>query len=115
MLGYGQIYSARKLDETLQRHRIKLGRDGNSGWLQVDNQRNVTGRSPGVLTALNTNSKLYFGNIDVSEIGVLPAGANFDGGFKGKIRLSIGRRCRDVLYISAIVTFLLSFVTYLLK
>jgi hypothetical protein len=82
--GYGQIYSARKLDETLHHHSIKLGRAGNSGWLQVDNQRNVTGKSSGVLTALNTNSKLYFGNVDVSEIGVLPKGADFDDGFKGQ-------------------------------
>lgn len=83
MPGYGQIYSAGELDVALPQHLVRFGRSGHIGWIQTDNQRNVTGRSPGILTALNTNSRLYVGNIERGEIGILPIGAEFQDGFRG--------------------------------
>jgi len=43
-------------------HVVKLGRDGRTAWLMVDNFPNVTGQSVGRLSQLNTKPVLYLGN-----------------------------------------------------
>lgn len=43
-------------------HVVKLGRDGKTAWLMVDNFPNVTGQSAGRLSQLNTKPVLYLGN-----------------------------------------------------
>lgn len=43
-------------------HVVKLGRDGKTAWLAVDNFPNVTGQSVGRLSQLNTKPVLYLGN-----------------------------------------------------
>lgn len=43
-------------------HVVKLGRDGKTAWLTVDNFPNVTGHSVGRLSQLNTKPVLYLGN-----------------------------------------------------
>lgn len=43
-------------------HVVKLGRDGKTAWLMVDNFPNVTGQSIGRLSQLNTRPVLYLGN-----------------------------------------------------
>ncbi|KAL4229011.1 hypothetical protein ACF0H5_012049 [Mactra antiquata] len=66
--GFVDIFSSDVIDTSLPQHHVRLGRTKQYGWLQVDNQRNITGRSPGLLTDLNTNSKLYIGDIDLPLI-----------------------------------------------
>lgn len=43
-------------------HVVKLGRDGKTAWLMVDNFSNITGHSVGRLSQLNTKPVLYLGN-----------------------------------------------------
>jgi len=50
----------------------------------VNDQRNVTSRSTGSLTSLNTNTLLYVGGVDNNIVNILPDEANFDDGFQGK-------------------------------
>jgi len=52
-------------------HIVKLGRDGKTAWLMVDNFPNVTGQSVGRLSQLNTKPVLYLGNL-INYYCILP-------------------------------------------
>ncbi|KAK6619040.1 hypothetical protein RUM44_003422 [Polyplax serrata] len=66
-------------------HTAKIGRFGQRAWLMVDNQQNVTGRSPGKLTQLNTRSVIYLGGHHSRNFSVLPHDLPLHTGFSGCI------------------------------
>lgn len=63
-LGAGprRIFTPRPINfQSNKAHEVKLGRNGKTAWLAVDNFPNITGHSVGRLTQLNTNPVLYLG------------------------------------------------------
>lgn len=64
-------------------HIARIGRVGQKAWLAVDNQGNVTGKSPGKLTQLNTKSVLYLGGHDSTNFSLLPHDLPLHTGFSG--------------------------------
>lgn len=64
-------------------HTVQMGRIGQRAWLVVDNQRNVTGRSPGKLTQLNTRSVIYVGGHESKNFSLLPHDLPLHTGFSG--------------------------------
>lgn len=79
------MYSPNPLDLELYQHDIRFGRIGKQGWMKVDDQRNMTGRSPGELTFLNTNSYLFVGGINADLVGEISSYARFTNGFEGRV------------------------------
>ncbi|KAF6214242.1 hypothetical protein GE061_008982 [Apolygus lucorum] len=85
-------------------HNVRLGRSGQTGWLQVDAMPNVTGTSPGWLTQLNTRPLIYLGGHESRNFSGLPHDLPLHSGFAGclydvelragKVRLQI-QRSRD--------------------
>lgn len=64
-------------------HVVKIGRIGQRAWLAVDNQRNVTGKSPGKLSQLNTRPIVYVGGHDSMNFSLLPHDLPLHTGFSG--------------------------------
>lgn len=60
--GARRIFTARPVAvNTMGGHSVHVGRRGRVAWLQVNNQPTVTGRSPGLNSALNANPQLFLG------------------------------------------------------
>ncbi|XP_050527265.1 protein eyes shut isoform X2 [Daktulosphaira vitifoliae] len=75
-------------------HMVKLGRNGKTAWLAVDNFPNITGHSAGRLTQLNTNPVLYLGGHESPGMTDLPHDLPLHTGFVGcmsSIQLKAGR------------------------
>lgn len=64
-------------------HTVQIGRVGQKAWLAVDNQRNVSGRSPGKLTQLNTRAVIFLGGHESRNFSVLPHDLPLHTGFSG--------------------------------
>ena len=84
--GSVSIWSASPLDVTMSHHNIQFGRRGRDGWLRVDYGQTTKGRSPGVLTALDTDGILYVGGTDVSVSGQLKIQTQLGVEFRGKYK-----------------------------
>ena len=69
---------------TMTQHFVQLGRSKQHGWLILDNQPKITGRSKGSLFGLNVNSNLYVGGLDFFKDENLAADMDFTDGFSGK-------------------------------
>jgi len=62
--GPRRIFTPRPVTQRANRpHIVRLGRIGQVAWLMVDNLQNVSSRSPGHLSHLNTRSLLYLGKL----------------------------------------------------
>jgi len=62
--GARRIFTPRPISfQPKKTHAVKLGRDGKTAWLMVDNFPNVTGQSVGRLSQLNTKPVLYLGKV----------------------------------------------------
>lgn len=81
------MWSPEKLDTSLSVHSIQIGRLGQTGWLAVDSQRNVTGQSPGYLTRLDGEVMFYVGGFELNDLTIIPPGARFLNGFQGKYKI----------------------------
>ncbi|MFT7805709.1 protein eyes shut homolog [Arapaima gigas] len=82
--GVGTVVSG-PLNRRLGIHTIQFGRSLRTGWLKVDDQKNKTGSSPGLLVSLNIAGHLYVGGYSEHVPQLLPAGARFRNGFQGCI------------------------------
>ncbi|XP_016662821.1 protein eyes shut [Acyrthosiphon pisum] len=74
-------------------HIVKLGRDGKTAWLMVDNFPNVTGQSIGRLSQLNTKPVLYLGGHESPGMADLPHDLPLHTGFVGcmsEVKLKAG-------------------------
>ncbi len=60
-----------------------IGRDRKEGWLQLDNQRNVSGQTVGGLVGLNVMSELYVGGYQEYNMAGLPGELTFTNSFQG--------------------------------
>jgi len=62
--GPRRIFTPRPVTQRANRpHIVRLGRIGQVAWLMVDNLQNVSSKSPGQLSQLNTRSLLYLGKL----------------------------------------------------
>ena len=62
--GPRRIFTPRPVTQRANRpHIVRLGRIGQVAWLVVDNLQNVSSKSPGHLSQLNTRSLLYLGKL----------------------------------------------------
>jgi hypothetical protein len=62
--GPRRIFTPRPVTQRANRpHTVRLGRIGQFAWLMVDNLQNVSSKSPGHLSQLNTRSLLYLGKL----------------------------------------------------
>ncbi|PNF26337.1 hypothetical protein B7P43_G01769 [Cryptotermes secundus] len=92
-LGSGprRIFTPRPITQRGNRsHTVRLGRIGQVAWLMVDNLQNVSSRSPGRLSQLNTRSMLYLGK----NFSILPHDLPLHSGFSGclfDVELRAGR------------------------
>nr|CAD7432771.1 unnamed protein product [Timema monikensis] len=96
-LGSGprRIFTPRPVTPRANRpHTVRLGRVGQTAWLLVDNLGNVSGRSPGRLSQLNTRSVLYLGGHESANFSQLPHDLPLHTGFSGclfDVELRAGR------------------------
>ncbi|KAJ9586493.1 hypothetical protein L9F63_019851, partial [Diploptera punctata] len=96
-LGSGprRIFTPHPVTQKLNRpHTVRLGRIGQLAWLMVDNLGNVSGKSPGRLTQLNTRSLLYLGGHESGNFSLLPHDLPLHSGFSGclfDVELRAGR------------------------
>ncbi|XP_061623955.1 pikachurin isoform X3 [Phyllopteryx taeniolatus] len=78
-----------------QWHTVTVFRDGMSGWLRLDNDTPISGRSPGQYTKITFRSPLYIGGAP-SAYGLARA-TGAGGGFVGCIQsLSLNGKATDV-------------------
>uniref|UniRef100_A0A3P8W310 EGF like, fibronectin type III and laminin G domains n=1 Tax=Cynoglossus semilaevis TaxID=244447 RepID=A0A3P8W310_CYNSE len=78
-----------------QWHTVTVFRDGMSGWLRVDNDTPISGRSKGQYTKITFRSPLYVGGSPNAYWLVRPTGTNY--GFVGCIQsLTINNKATDV-------------------
>ncbi|XP_050426579.1 protein eyes shut isoform X2 [Adelges cooleyi] len=85
-LGAGprRIFTPKPIDYTPNKaHVVKLGRNGKTAWLAVDNFANVTGQSVGRLTQLNTSPVIYLGGHESPGLTDLPHDLPLHTGFVG--------------------------------
>jgi hypothetical protein len=78
------IRSIQPINTSLTQHFVQVGRSRRDGWLQLDDQLKVTGRSQGGLVGLNVYSQLYVGGLDFFIKEDLPKGVDFDSGIIGE-------------------------------
>ncbi|PSN38460.1 hypothetical protein C0J52_15614 [Blattella germanica] len=96
-LGSGprRIFTPRPVAQKPNRpHTVRLGRVGQLAWLLVDNLGNVSGKSPGRLSQLNTRSLLYLGGHESGNFSLLPHDLPLHSGFSGclfDVELKAGR------------------------
>nr|CAD7458368.1 unnamed protein product [Timema tahoe] len=96
-LGSGprRIFTPRPVTPRANRpHTVRLGRVGQTAWLLVDNLGNVSGRSPGRLSQLNTRPVLYLGGHESANFSQLPHDLPLHTGFSGclfDVELRAGR------------------------
>ncbi|XP_069677103.1 protein eyes shut isoform X2 [Periplaneta americana] len=96
-LGSGprRIFTPRPVTQRGNRpHTVRLGRTGQLAWLLVDNLGNVSGKSPGRLSQLNTRSLLYLGGHESGNFSLLPHDLPLHTGFSGclfDVELRAGR------------------------
>ncbi|KAI5704103.1 hypothetical protein M8J75_002023 [Diaphorina citri] len=64
---------------------VRVGKNGQQCWLIVDNMGNVTSKSPGRLTQLNTKPMLYLGGHFSKNFSILPHDLPLHSGFSGCI------------------------------
>nr|CAD7259717.1 unnamed protein product [Timema shepardi] len=93
--GPRRIFTPRPVTPRANRpHTVRLGRVGQTAWLLVDNLGNVSGRSPGRLSQLNTRSVLYLGGHESANFSQLPHDLPLHTGFSGclfDVELRAGR------------------------
>ncbi|XP_029019587.1 pikachurin isoform X2 [Betta splendens] len=78
-----------------QWHTVTVFRDGMSGWLRLDNDTPVSGRSPGQYTKITFRSPLYIGGSPSAYWLVRATGTN--GGFVGCIQsLTVNSKATDI-------------------
>ena len=83
--GVTSLRSSLKIDHTRTWHFIAAGRNGRSGYMNLDNQPAVYTTSPGVLTGLDVYSPLYLGGVpDFSKLPPIVR-SYFSSGFVGTI------------------------------
>nr|XP_055025772.1 protein eyes shut homolog [Misgurnus anguillicaudatus] len=92
--GVASIISER-LNPRRSIHTVHFGRDLKNGWLKVNEQKKMTGASPGPLTGLNTFTQLYVGGYKEYTPQLLPAGTRFLRSFQGCIFDLVFRTRRD--------------------
>ncbi|XP_068084858.1 protein eyes shut [Anabrus simplex] len=96
-LGSGprRIFTPRPVTQRANRpHTVRLGHTGQNAWLLVDNLGNVSGKSPGRLSQLNTRSVLYLGGHESANFSILPHDLPLHSGFSGclfDVELRAGR------------------------
>ena len=84
----------------MTQHFVHLGRSRQNGWLLLDDQKNVSGRSKGGLVGLNLHSGFYVGGLDFVIKEELPTGMDFVKSFSGELiykiitqKISNGKTC----------------------
>ena len=82
--GMADIRSMQPINASMTQHSVLVGRSKQDGWLLLDNQVKVTGRSRGKLVGLNVHSQLYIGGLDFFIKQDLPKGVDFESGFSGE-------------------------------
>ena len=94
------------MDITLPHHTIQFGRHDREGWLKVDDQQTISGKSPGLLTVLNTDNILYVGGTEV------PSGTTFENGLKG---IFVYFKCRRKFVCNLVLFFIFHVYLKVLK
>ncbi|PIK58137.1 putative fibrillin-2 [Apostichopus japonicus] len=83
--GAAILRSPEPLNLSLPYHSVQLGRHKQEGWIQVDNQVNVSANTQGHLIGLNTYRDLFIGGLNEGEDAFLPDNLSFQNGFQGCI------------------------------
>lgn len=83
--GEAVLRSPQPIDQSLPFHILQLGRYRRDGWMQLDNQVNVSATTQGPLIGLNTYRDLYVGGHDSTQFHLLPEMVDYDESFKGCI------------------------------
>ncbi|XP_074657166.1 uncharacterized protein LOC141910330 [Tubulanus polymorphus] len=81
--GSSAIYSEKPIDTRVAVHSVHAGRAGRDGWLKLDDQMSVSGRSQGRLTGLNVPGELYVGGHDLMTL--TPSRLKYNQTFSGCI------------------------------
>lgn len=97
--GTQRITTPSRIDNRLNIHTLFAGRSGRQAWLKVDGMRNVTGKTPGPLYRLNSDSnELYIGGYKSYKFEGLSHDLPLHQGFQGCI-FDLGFRVRNRLYL----------------
>jgi len=72
-------------------------------WLHVDDQVATSGYSAGILTSLNTEIDLLLGGVDDDVIAFHSNGANFNDGFHGTHKITMGVQIQIVNLVLSVV------------
>ncbi|CAL8074012.1 unnamed protein product [Orchesella dallaii] len=97
--GTQRITTPSRIDNRLNIHTLFAGRSGRQAWLKVDGMRNVTGKTPGPLYRLNSDSnELYIGGYKSYKFEGLSHDLPLHQGFQGCI-FDLGFRVKNRLYL----------------
>ncbi|ODN02982.1 Protein eyes shut [Orchesella cincta] len=97
--GTQRITTPSRVDNRLNIHTLFAGRSGRQAWLKVDGMRNVTGKTPGPLYRLNSDSnELYIGGYKSYKFEGLSHDLPLHQGFQGCI-FDLGFRVKNRLYL----------------
>ncbi|KAH1001463.1 hypothetical protein HUJ04_005481 [Dendroctonus ponderosae] len=83
--GPRRIFTTKPVETGSRDYLVQVGYNERQAWLFVENMGNVSGRSPGPSTQLNTTPLLYFGGHDALNFSTLPHDLPLHSGFSGCI------------------------------